>query len=369
MKKIFKWALRLVGLAILAAIIFVFVAYWRSTNDCDRVTSAPQNPMKSIRYCEYGPPEVLNLVDVEKPLPKDNEMLIKVRAGGLNPLDLQFRGPLIARLIFGLRKPRDTRFGTDFAGTIEAVGKDVTDFKVGDEVFGAARGALAQYVCRSNQRAVTIKPPNVPFEQAGSVAVAGLTALQGLRDAGKIRSGQKVLINGASGGIGTFAVQIAKSYGAEVTGVCSTRNLDLVRSIGADHVIDYTKEDFTKGAQRYDMVFDLISNHSYSERKKILTPNGVCVLAGIGASGWHDDPYGRILGSLISPLRSSFSNQKFVRYVTQLTKEDLAVFAELMATGKVKTVIDRTYKLTEVREAVSYLEQGHARGKVVVAVE
>ena len=365
-KRILKWS----ALAILLILFAWFeYAYWSSTNDCATLASVPQNPMKAIRYCEYGPPDVLKLVDVEKPVPNDNQALIKVRAAALNPLDLQFGGHPIARLMFGVRKPKDTRFGTDYSGTVEAVGKNVTDFKVGDEVFGAARGAVARYVCALHDRGIAIKPANVTFEQAGSVAIAGLTALQGLRDAGKTQAGQKVLINGASGGIGTFAVQIAKSYGAEVTGVCSTRNIDLVKSIGADHVIDYTKEDFTKEEQRYDMIFDLISNHSFSERKKILTPNGICVLAGIGGAGWHEDQWSRLIGTFTGPVRSRFSSQKFVMCMTRLTKQDMTVFRELMESGKVKPVIDRTFKLTEVQDAVRYLDTGHARGKVVITIE
>jgi NADPH:quinone reductase-like Zn-dependent oxidoreductase len=207
------------------------------------------------------------------------------------------------------------------------------------------------------------------FEQAASAPVAALTALQGLRDKGKIQSGQKVLINGASGGVGTFAVQIAKSFGAEVTGVCSTRNLDLVRSIGADHVIDYTKEDFTKTDQRYDLIFDLIGNHSFSERRRILNPNGICVMAGVGGAGWHDGMAMRLVGELNAYLRSRFVSQKFISYIAQFNKKDMTVLADLMQSGQVKPVIDRTYTLSDVPEALRYLEQGHARGKVVVTVE
>jgi NADPH:quinone reductase-like Zn-dependent oxidoreductase len=207
------------------------------------------------------------------------------------------------------------------------------------------------------------------FEQAASVPVAAITALQGLRDKGKIQSGQKVLINGASGGVGTFAVQIAKSFGAEVTGVCSTRNLDLVRSIGADHVIDYTKEDFTKTDQRYDLIFDLVGNHSFSERRRILNPNGICVMAGIGGAGWHDGVGKRLAGELDAYLRSRFVTQKFISYIAQFNKKDMTILADLMQSGKVTPVIDRTYKLSDITEALRYLEQGHARGKVVIAVE
>lgn len=207
------------------------------------------------------------------------------------------------------------------------------------------------------------------FEQAGSVPVAAITALQGLRDKGKIQAGQKVLINGASGGVGTFAVQIAKSFGAEVTGVYSTRNLDMVRSIGADHVIDYTKEDFTKGAQRYDLIFDLVGNHSFSERRRVLTPNGICVMAGIGGGGWHEGILGRLAGEFKALVASRFVNQKFVMYLAKLDKQDLTILGDLMQSGKMTPVIDRTYKLSEVPTALAYLEQGHARGKVVITVD
>ncbi len=269
----------------------------------------------------------------------------------------------------GLRRPKDTRFGTDFSGVVEAVGKDVTSFKPGDEVFGAKNGAVADYICVKADRAVVLKPGNVTFEQAGSVAVAALTALQGLRDKGQIQARQKVLINGASGGVGTFAVQIAKAYGADVTGVCSTRNVDLVKSIGADRVIDYTKEDFTKTDQRYDVIYDLVGNHSFSERRRILTPNGICVLAGIGGAGFHPESWGRILGNFKTAFQSKFTGQKFVFYIAKLTKDDLKVLRDLMESGKVAPVIDRAYKISDTQAAVRYMEEGHARGKVVIALE
>src|SRR5947208_1737936 len=269
----------------------------------------------------------------------------------------------------GLRKPKDVRLGVDFAGTVEAVGKNVTQFKPGDEVFGGRDGAFAEYVCPRADRAVTLKPANITFEQAASVNIAGITALQAVRDKGKVQPGQKVLINGASGGVGTFAVQIAKSFGAEVTGVCSTRNLDMVRSLGADHVIDYTKEDFTKGEQRYDLIFDLVGNHSFSERRRILNPNGICVMAGIGGAGWHDGILSRLAGELNAYDRSRFVSQKFISYIAQFNKKDMMVLADLMQSGKITPVIDRTYKLSEVPAALRYLEQGHARGKVVVTLD
>ena len=243
----------------------------------------------------------------------------------------------------------------------------MAQFKPGDEVFGAARPALSEYVC-APERGLVIKPANVTFEQAASIPVAGLTALQGLRK-GKIQAGQKVLINGASGGVGTFAVQIAKSFGAEVTCVCSTRNVDLVRSIGADQVIDYTKEDFTKSEQRYDLIYDLVGNHSFSERRRLLTPNGICVLVGIGGAGMHPESWGRMGGNFKAAFLSLFVKQKFVTFIAQLKKDDLTALRDLMQSGKVTPVIDRTYNLSETAEAMRYLEQGHARGKVVITVE
>jgi NADPH:quinone reductase-like Zn-dependent oxidoreductase len=268
-----------------------------------------------------------------------------------------------------MRKPKNIRFGTDFAGVVEAIGKDVTTFKPGDEVFGAKNGAVADYICVKAERAIVMKPSNITFEQAGSVAVAALTALQGLRDKGRIQSGQKVLINGASGGVGTFAVQIAKAFGADVTAVCSTRNIDLVKSIGADRVIDYTKEDFTKPDQHYDMIYDLVGNHSFSERRRILKPNGICVLAGIGGAGVHPGMLGRIGGNFWDAFLSNFTRQKFVFYIAKLTKDDLNVLRDLMQSGRVAPVIDRTYKMSETADAVRYMEEGHARGKVVVITE
>src|SRR5437763_12783036 len=237
-----------------------------STNECFGNAAALTSPMKAIVHCEYGSPDVLELKDVATPVPNDNQILVKVRAVAVNPLDLTITGPLALRPISGLRKPKETRIGVDYSGTVEAVGKNVTNFKPGDEVFGGKTGSFAEHICVLADRAVAPKPSNVTFEEAASVPVAAITALQGLRDKGKIQAGQKVLANGASGGVGTFAVQIAKAFGAEVTGVCSTRNVDLVKSIGSDHVIDYTKEDFTKTDQRYDLIYDLVGNHSFSKR-------------------------------------------------------------------------------------------------------
>jgi NADPH:quinone reductase-like Zn-dependent oxidoreductase len=371
MKTFLRWTVRIVLILMLMAGILVFIAYWRSTNECDHFAAAPNNPMKAIVLCEYGPPETaLKFADVEKPIPNDNQLLVRVRAAAVNPLDLMIRGPLIVRLLGnGLRKPKETRIGVDYAGTVEAVGKNVTNFKPGDEVFGGKGGAFAEYICPLADRAVVLKPANMTFEQAASVPVAALTALQGLRDKGKIHSGQKVLVNGASGGVGTFAVQIAKSFGTEVTAVCSTRNVDLVRSIGADHVIDYTKEDFTKTDQRYDLIYDLVGNHSFSERRRVLTPNGICVMAGVGGAGWHDGILGRLAGELNAIVRSQFVKQKFVAYIAQMNHQDLNFLGALMQSGKLTPVIDRSYTLAELPAALAYLEQGHARGKVVINVD
>jgi NADPH:quinone reductase-like Zn-dependent oxidoreductase len=366
---ILKWITRGILVLLILAFLVGFVAYWRSTNDCDRKT-ALVNPMKAIRFCEYGSPDVLKFEDVEKPVPNDDQILIKVFSASLNFIDPGLmRGPWPLRLMLrlGLRKPEKTRFGNDVAGQVEAVGKNVTKFKTGDEVFGVGRLTLAEYAC-SSERGLVIKPANVTFEQAGCVAWAGFTALQGLQT-GKIAAGQKVLINGASGGVGTFAVQIAKAFGAEVTAVCSTSKVDLARSIGADHVIDYTKEDFTKSEQRYDLIFDNVNNHSRAERQRILAPNGICVLAGIGGAGQHEGQLGRIGGNLKAFLASRFSRQKFQMYGTTTKQEDLVTLRDLIATGKVTPVIDRTYKLSETAEAMRYFEEGHARGKVVITVE
>src|SRR5436190_5276856 len=249
-KRILKWTAAVVFLGLFA---WFFIAYWTSSNDCDRKTAAPNNPMKAITYCDYGIAN-LKLQENQKPTPNDDQILVRVRAASVNPYDWHFieGTPYIMRAMgVGLRKPKDTRLGVDFAGTVEAVGKNVTQFKPGDDVFGGRGGAFAEYVCPRANRAVALKPASLTFEQAASVNIAGITALQALRDKGQIQPGQKVLINGASGGVGTFAVQIAKTFGADVTGVCSSRNVDLVRSLGADHVIDYTKEDFAKGTERY----------------------------------------------------------------------------------------------------------------------
>ena len=367
LKRLLKWTVCGVLVVFFAITVWGVITYWTTTNECDKEASALVHPMKAVRFCEYG---VVTLAEVEKPVPNDNQVLIKIRAASLNSLDAYLvRDMWLVRLFFGLRKPRDTitRLGRDLAGEVEAVGKNVTRFKPGEEVFGSASGALAEYVCSSG-RALVKKPANVTFEQAASIPHAGQTALQGLR-AGKIHAGQKVLINGATGGVGTFAVQIAKAFGADVTAVCSTRNIELVRSIGADRVIDYTKEDFTKSGERYDMIFDNVGNRSVSERRNVLGPKGICVLAGIGGTSLSSDrAVGRILGSFTASFSSS-GDQKFVRYTTKLNKEDVGLLGQFLETGKVRPVIERTYQLSEAPEALRIYDQGHARGKIVITVE
>jgi NADPH:quinone reductase-like Zn-dependent oxidoreductase len=369
LKGILKWTSLAILLALFVGIIALFIGYWRSTNDCEQLTAAQGDKMKAIVYCDYGLAN-LKLEEIAKPIPNDDQVLVKVRAASVNPYDWHFieGTPKIMRLGVGLRKPTDTRLGVDYAGTVEAVGKNVTQFKPGDEVFGGRGGAFAEYVCPRAVRAIAIKPANITFEQAASVNIAGITALQALRDSGKVQPGQKVLINGASGGVGTFAVQIAKTFGADVTGVCSTRNVDLVRSLGADHVIDYTKEDFAKSGQRYDVILDNVPNHSLSDCRSVLTPQGKYVM--IGGGGPNDSrwvgPFGRVIKTM---LLSPFVSQQMGMMMADTSQKDLTILGDLMQSGKVKPVIDRTYKLSELPAAIAYLEEGHARGKVIITVD
>jgi NADPH:quinone reductase-like Zn-dependent oxidoreductase len=320
--------------------------------------------MKAIVYNNYGSPDILKLEEIERPTPGDDEVLIKVRAASVNPIDSgSSRHPFLRRVLFAMSKSKINRPGRDVAGEVEAVGSNVTQFKPGDAVFGLCGGAFAEYACASAS-ALVMKPDNASFEQAASIPLAGLTALQGLRDKGKIQPRQRVLINGAAGGVGTFAVQIAKSFGAEVTGVCSTRNVEMVGSIGANHVIDYTREDSTKSGQHYDLIFDLVANHSFSARRRVLDPKGIYIGAGIIGLGGS---IVRLLAYKITELvLSRFVSQKFVTVMAKLSQEDLSILRDLMETGKVTPVIDRCYSLSEVPEAIRYLEQGHAQGKVII---
>lgn len=339
------------------------------TPACDPPPAAPEGVelMKAAVARCYGSPDVLEFVDVEKPKPAADEVLVKIHAAAVNPTDWHYmRGsPYFIRLSAGLGAPSDTTVGVDFAGMVAAVGENVTQFKPGDEVFGARGGAFAEYVAVPEHRTLVLKPSNVTFEQAAAVPIAGITALQALRDKGNIKSGQKVLINGASGGVGTFAVQIAKSYGAEVTGVSSTRNVDMVRSIGADHVIDYKSEDYTKGNEKYDLIIDNVGNHSLTANKNVLTDDGVLVIVGASSGNW--------LGPLMRPIKSKilgpFVDQEFALLLAELSKDDLSVLSDLMRAEKMTSVIDRRYSLRELPDAMRYSESGRARGKIIIELE
>lgn len=329
--------------------------------------SGGANSMKAIQYHCYGPPDVLRLEDVERPSITDSQILVKVHAAAVNPLDWHFmRGePYFVRLLAGIGAPKDPRLGVDFAGTVESVGSKVTRFKPGDEVFGAAAGAFAEYVRVGEDRAVALKPSNMSFEQAAAVPIAGVTALQGIRDHGKVQPGQKVLINGASGGVGPFAVQIAKAMGAEVTGVCSTRNVDMVSSIGADYVIDYTKQDFTELDKRYDVILDNVGNHALGDLRRVLEPQGILVMVGASSIGNYLGP----LWEMLKPrLMDPFVSQSFVGFIAQNRMEDSIALAELMQSGKLRPIIDRIYPLSEIAQAIRYSETGHAQAKIVIEV-
>ena len=329
---------------------------------------AHQTTMKAMVRERYGPPDVLELRDVERPAIDDDSILVRVRAASINAYDWHMmRGrPSLVRIVAGLRKPKSSAMGVDVAGQVEAVGKNVTQFRPGDEVFGSRSGSLAEYVRGTSQSFLVPKPARLTFEQAAAVPMAGTTALQGLRDKGQIRPGQKVLINGASGGVGTFAVQIAKAFGAHVTAVCSTGNLEQARSLGADQVIDYTKEDFTRSGKRYDLILDVAASGSLSSRRRVLEPSGI--LVGVGSA---DTRYGvmSILGGLVeAAVLSRLGKQKMPFFLAKTSKEDLMVLTELIEAGKVRPIIDRRYPLSETAEAMRYLEAGHARAKVVITV-
>jgi NADPH:quinone reductase-like Zn-dependent oxidoreductase len=321
--------------------------------------------MKAIAHERYGSFELLELRDIPKPEVGDDDVRVRVRAAGLHVGDcFSVRGaPFVMRFATGLLKPKHGVPGFDVAGQIEAVGKNVTRFRAGDEVFGACNGACAEFVCVKPDQ-LAHKPAKLGFEQAAALPTSGLAALHALRDVGKVRRGQRVLINGASGGVGTFAVQIAKSFGAEVTGVCSTQSLELVRSLGADHAVDYSREDFTLGEQRYDLIFDNVENRTLSELRRVLAPKGMLILnSGTGALGI------KMMVRLIKPLvLSTFASQDLRRYLSVPNHEDLAVLGDLVDAGKLRPVIDRTYPLDQTAAALAYIERGHARGKVVVRV-
>lgn len=359
------------GLAVVAILGLASAAVVISRDaPCGGVPALPEGavPMKAVVARCYGPPNVLAIQEVARPAPAAGEILVRVRAAALNPLDWHYmRGtPYVMRMGIGIGLPDDVRVGVDFAGTIEAVGAGVTRFKPGDAVFGGKSGALAEYLAVRAER-VVLKPDNVTFEQAAAVPIAGVTALQGLRDHVHVHAGQKLLINGASGGVGTFAVQIAKAYGADVTAVCSTRNVELVRSLGADHVIDYTQQDFTQGAKRYDAVFDMVGNRSPRIVRRVLTPEGIYL--GIGGGGPDEDPWiGAFLGMIKARVLSPFVSQTMGTFLADITPSDLEVLAGLMRDGKVTPVIDRRYALGQARDAMMHLEEGHTRGKIVIGM-
>jgi NADPH:quinone reductase-like Zn-dependent oxidoreductase len=330
-------------------------------------TLAPSHPMQAaVRRC-YGSADVVRIETLAKPSPADHGVLVRVRATSVNPLDWhEMSGePYLMRPSSGWGAPNDILLGTDFAGTVEAVGTLVTRFKPGDEVFGAGDGAFAQYL-RIPETALVMKPANLTFAEAAAVPVAGLTALQGLRDHGQLRSGQTVLINGAGGGVGTFAVQIAKALGAEVTAVTNSGSLALVRSIGADHVIDYNHEDFTLQAQKYDLILDLSGNHSLSAYRRVLTPEGSYVIAGDTSKGSWMGPAAAFGRTLVA---SKFVKQKLVPFVASINQADLATLAIMLQTGKVKPVIDRQFPFDQIAAAIRYQQTGHARGKVIVTLD
>jgi NADPH:quinone reductase-like Zn-dependent oxidoreductase len=323
--------------------------------------------MKAIVYYEYGGPDVLRCEEIEKTAPRDGEVLLKIRAASLNPYDWHFmRGePYGIRLMVGLGKPKNKRLGADVAGVVEAVGPNVTQFKPGDAVYGVCHGAFGEYVCTAATKLVK-KPDSISFEHAASLPIAALTALQALRDKGKIQPKQYILVNGASGGVGTFGVQIAKSFGAIVTDVTSTRNIELVRSIGADYVIDYTKGDFTQGEWKFDLILDCVGNHTFSECRRVLNLNGKIIGAGGTTDNWMLKPISRLI---TSTLQSMFVSQKPVSILAKMNQADLLAVGELLTSGKVKPVIDRCCKLHEVPGAMRYLEEGHARGKIILVLD
>lgn len=356
--------------AVLALAIIGFG--WYISHDSDCVPASKPQPgsetMMAIRHGCFGGPEVLELAEVSRPVPAGHEIRVRIEAAAVNPLDWHYmRGtPYIMRLMgAGIGTPADTRLGVDYAGVVESVGSEVTRFRPGDRVFGRGSGAFAQYLTAGQDGAVVPVPQNLSLEQAAAVPIAGLTALQALRDAGKLQPGQKVLINGASGGVGTFAVQIAKAMGAEVHGVCSTRNVDRVYALGADRVIDYKKESYIDSGEKYDVIIDNVGNHSLLANRKVMTDSATLVIVGGKAGDW--------LGPLVRPLGavvlSPFVDQNFVPFLARIKRDDLVILADMMASGKVIPLIDRRYALAEVPDAIRYSEAGHARGKIIIRMD
>ena len=355
------------GLVVIAVVGLAIVL--RHTSSCEPAPSIASGTetMKAIRYRCYGSADVVEFADVEKPKPTANEVLVRVRAAAVNPLDWHYmRGsPYLMRLASGIGKPKDTRMGVDFAGVVAAVGPDVTQFKPGDEVFGGRNGAFAEFVVVPEDRAIALKPESVTFEQAATAPIAALTALQALRDSGRMQSGDRVLINGASGGVGTFAVQIAKAMGAEVHGVCSTRNVEMVRSLGADRVFDYKQENYTETGNKYDLIVDMVGNHSLSANRRVLEPDGRLVLVGGAKGNWIAPLIGPIKALLTAP----FVSQEISVILARLNADDLVAVAELMGDGAVTPVIDRQFALEDLADAIRYSETGRARGKILIRID
>lgn len=352
----------ILGIASLAVVL----SYEAPCSEPQRLAEGASSIRAIVQRC-YGSADVLKVEQVQKPVPAAGELLVKVMASSVNPVDWHYMTgtPYIMRLSSGFGAPSSVQRGTDFAGVVESVGPNVSSFKVGDEIFGARSGAFAEYIVVSATGGIALKPENVSFEQAAAMPVAAVTALQGLRDHGQVGPGSRVLINGASGGVGTFAVQIAKALGAEVTGVCSTRNVELVRSLGADHVVDYTQQDFTQGAERYDVIVDNVGNHGLLKIRGVLQPRGkLVIIGGPKQNLW--------LGPVSSPLKaavlSPFIDEQMNMFIAQVTREDLEVLAGLASSGKLVAVIDRRYALAEVAEAMRYLGTQRARGKVIIEI-
>jgi len=355
-------------LIVLAVLIAVLGLVLSQTEDCGPapdLSAGTETMQAAVRRC-YGSPDVIEITNIEKPVPDDDEVLVRIHAASVNPLDWhELRGlPYVMRLMTGLGLPDSVRMGVDYSGVVEAIGANVTAFEPGDEVFGGRNGAFAQYVTVGEDRAIALKPANMSFEQAASVGIAGITALQALRDKGKLQPAQRVLINGASGGVGTFAVQIAKSFGAEVTAVCSSRNVELVRSIGADHVFDYKKEDYTDSGEQYDLIIDNVGNHGLLANRSVLTDDGILVIIGGAKGDWIAPLMGPIKALMLSP----FVDQKLALILAEFSQSDLNVLSDLMQSGAMTPVIDRTYSLYELAQAIAYSEEGHARGKIIVIV-
>jgi NADPH:quinone reductase-like Zn-dependent oxidoreductase len=360
------------ALKILVAVLVVLTlgvaAMIGYTSDCEMPSAyaGSDQSMRAVTYSCYGGPEVLQLSDVAKPIAANDEIVVRVKAASVNPLDWHYmRGsPYVMRLMVGLGSPNDNMMGVDFAGVVESIGPDVTRFKPGDEVFGGRGGAFADYIKMPETRGVTHKPDNITFEQAAAVPIAAVSALQALRDSGEVKTGQNVLINGASGGVGTFAVQIAKSFGAQVTGVCSTRNIELVKSLGADKIVNYKNEDFVEQGILYDLIIDNVGNRSIGEYQAALKDDGILVMVGGPKGDW----IGPFKNSIMSAFSAPFTNQKLRGFLATMNKDDLAVLAELMRSGQVVPAIDKRFSLDQIQEAIRYSESGRARGKIIITM-